>query len=98
MKDAIQGLQECNLNGGKIGNCPYKDAILAMLKERESLLGIQQTADAITFLSTGTAQQGEERGLLLGKAFMHEWLEKKLLHRGLLTDEIKTVFNEAKNL
>lgn len=71
---------------------------ISLLKEQGNLLGIQQTADSITFLSTGTAQQGEERGLLLGKAFMHEWLEKELLHSGLLTDEIRKVFDKAKNL
>lgn len=98
MKDAVQGLQECDLNGGKIGNCPYKDAILAMLKERNSLLGIQQTADAITFVSTGTAQQGEERGILLGKSLMHEWIYKELLYKGLLTDDIRSVFKQAKRI
>ena len=51
------------------------------LKEHEGLLGIQQTADSITFISTGTAQQGEARGLLLGKLAMHEWLKKELLYR-----------------
>jgi len=71
------------------------DAGLSMLKERESLLGIQQTADSITFISTGTAQQGESRGLLLGKYAMHEWLKKELLYRGLLTDDIRAVFDEA---
>ena len=75
-----------------------KEMAEELLKEQDSLLGIQQTADSITFLSTGTAQQGEERGMLFGKAFMHEWLEKELLHRGLLTDEIRTVFDKAKNL
>lgn len=30
----IKGIQECNLNGGLIGNCPYKD-ILLMLKEQQ---------------------------------------------------------------
>lgn len=73
-------------------------AAFALIEELDSLLGIQQTADSITFLSTGTAKQGEERGLLLGKAFMYEWLEKELFRRGLLTDEIRTVFAEAKNL
>ena len=29
----IKGIQECDLNGGLIGNCPYK-GILAMLKEQ----------------------------------------------------------------
>ena len=65
------------------------------LKEQENLLGIQQTADSITFISTGTARQGEERGIMLGKSWMHEWLKKELLHRGLLTDEIRSVFDEA---
>lgn len=66
------------------------------MKEQENLLGIQQTSDSITFISTGTAQQGEERGIMLGKSWMHEWLKKELLYRGLLTDEIRTVFDEAK--
>lgn len=68
------------------------------LKERDSLLGIQQTADSITFISTGTAQQGEERGILLGKSLMHEWIYKELLHKGLLTDDIRSVFEQAKRI
>lgn len=67
-----------------------------LLKEQEGLLGIQQTADSIMFVSAGTAQQGEARGLLLGKMAMHEWLKKELLYRGLLTDDIRAVFDEAK--
>ena len=74
-----------------------KDA-LALLKEKESLLGIQQTADGITFISTGTAQQGEERGILLGKSLMYEWIYKELLHKGLLTDDIRSVFEQAKRI
>ena len=74
----------------------WVDDALKLLKEQEGLLGIQQTADSITFVSTGTAQQGESRGLLLGKLAMHEWLKKELLYRGLLTDDIRAVFDEAK--
>ena len=33
----IKGIQECDLNGGLIGNCPYK-GILAMLKEQEAVV------------------------------------------------------------
>ena len=98
---------ECCIDGCLCAECDYEgiegcwnkvlltDA-LALLKEQEGLLGIQQTADSITFISTGTAQQGENRGLLLGKAAMHEWLKKELLYRGLLTDDIRAVFDEAK--
>lgn len=71
---------------------------LALLKEQDSLLGIQQTADGITFISTGTAQQGEERGILLGKSLMHEWIYKELLYKGLLTDDIRSVFEHAKRI
>ena len=77
--------------------CCANDAI-ALLKEQEDLLGIQQTADSITFISTGTAKQGEERGIMLGKSWMHERLKKELLHRGLLTDEIRSIFDEAKRI
>lgn len=70
--------------------------IVVLLKEQEGLLGIQQTVDGITFVSTGTAQQGEARGLLLGKLAMHEWLKKELLYRGLPTNDIRAVFDEAK--
>lgn len=34
MENLIKGIQECDLNGGLIGNCPYK-GILVMLKEQE---------------------------------------------------------------
>ena len=106
----INGLETCveRVSGKYTCNeCPYeidgnyceinlaKDA-LALLKEQEGLLGIQQTADGITFVSTGNAQQGESRGILLGKLAMHEWLKKELLYRGLLTDDIRAVFDEAK--
>jgi hypothetical protein len=30
----IKGIQECDLNGGLIGNCPYK-GILVLLKDQE---------------------------------------------------------------
>lgn len=76
----------------------WTDDAIALLKEEKSLLGIQQTADSITFISTGTAQQGEERGIVLGQARMHEWLEKELLYRGLLTDAIRAVFHDARRL
>ena len=33
--DPIKGIQTCNLNGGVIGNCPYKQ-VLDMLKEQEA--------------------------------------------------------------
>ena len=33
----IKGIQECDLNGGLIGNCPYK-GILALLKEQEAMI------------------------------------------------------------
>lgn len=32
---AIKGIQECDLNGGRTGNCPYKD-VIALMKEQES--------------------------------------------------------------
>ena len=79
---------------------PYEivGEVLELLKEQKSVLGIQQTADSITFISTGTAQQGEERGVLLGKSLMHEWIYKELLHKGLLTDDIRSVFEQAKRI
>ena len=110
-REKIINAMECHKNKKVCMNhCPYCDGTgdfeectnklitdaLALLKEQEGLLGIQQTADGITFISTGTAQQGENRGLLLGKYAMHEWLEKELLYRGLLTDDIRAVFDEAK--
>ena len=35
LKELVQGIQECDLNGGRIGNCPYKE-ILLLLKEQEA--------------------------------------------------------------
>jgi hypothetical protein len=37
VEKVIKGIQECDLNGGLIGNCPYK-GILAMLKEQEQAM------------------------------------------------------------
>lgn len=34
----VKGIQECDLNGGKIGNCPYK-GIIDLLKDREAETG-----------------------------------------------------------
>lgn len=108
IKKVIKGLEICYCPPAKCEDCPYHDLpderscndtlcldALALLKEQEGLLGIQQTADAITFVSTGTAQQGEARGLLLGKLAMHEWLKKELFYRRLLTNDIRAVFDEA---
>ena len=33
----VKGIQECDLKGGLIGNCPYK-GILTLLKEQEAKL------------------------------------------------------------
>ena len=80
------------------GIMSYIDDAIELLKKQDSLLGIRQTADSILFLSTGTAQQGEERGILLGKSLMHEWIFKELLRKGLLTDDIRSVFEQAKRI
>ena len=82
---------------GKLDTIAISDAI-NVLKEQESLLGIRQTADDITFVSTGTAQEGEKRGIILGKKLMHEWLYKELLYKDLLTDEIRSVFEQAESI
>ena len=105
----IKGLECCKRkDGNECKVCPYTESeyctedmvtdALALLKEQDSLLGIQQTADGITFISTGTARQGEERGILLGKSLMHEWIYKELLYKGLLTDDIRSVFEQAKRI
>ena len=74
-----------------------EDAI-ELLKDQESLLGIHQTAENIIFISTGDAQQGEARGAVLGKIAMREWLQKELIHRGLMTDDIRAVFKDARSI
>jgi len=43
----IQGIQECDLNGGKIGNCPYKEIVL-LLKEQEQQ--IRELQDQVEYL------------------------------------------------
>lgn len=74
----------------------YIEAI-ARLKEGENTLGTCITANGITFTATGTAKEGEERGIMLGKAFMHEWIYKELLRNGLVTDDIRSVFIQEKH-
>lgn len=97
LQDALENAEEDGKIYAEIRRPVVFDA-LSLLKEQGNLLGIQQTAQGITFLSTGTAQQGEERGILLGKSLMHEWLYKELLHKGLLTDDIRSVFEQAKRI
>ena len=95
----LKGIEEKYIHGGdEEFDKKRKKAIdlaIKLLKKQKSLLGIQQTADSITFISTGDAQKGEERGFLLGKSAMHEWIKKELIHRGLMTDEIRAVFRDA---
>lgn len=101
LRDICNAKSNMAIGKGKVAWAGYAntaDDAIALLKEQDSLLGIRQTADGITLISTGTAKQGEERGMLFGKAFMHDWLEKEFLYRGLLTDDIRKVFDEAKNL
>lgn len=104
----IKAIETCYTLGHNCTECPFfteddcndkmmHDA-LALLKEQDSFLGIQQTEDGITFISTGTAHQGEARGILLGKLLMHEWIYKELLYKGLLTDDIQSVFEQAKHI
>lgn len=38
--EIIKGIQECDLNGGLIGNCPYKE-ILTLLIEQERIIAKQ---------------------------------------------------------
>ena len=100
-QEVMEGLQKVWEAFHQMEHELYADYVfdaMELLKEQESLLGIQQTADSITFISTGTAQQGEERGIVLGQARMHDWLEKELLYRGLLTDAIRAVFHDARRL
>ena len=85
-----------------VGHCKEGDFsalhrdILALLKEQESTLGLHIDSSGIHMSSTGDASQGEQRGLLLGKAMMHEYIEKELLYKGLLTDEIRQVLDSVK--
>ena len=71
--------------------------VVNMLVEKDSTLGMKIDANGISFISTGDAQKGEERGRFLGKEFMHETIEKELLWKGLLTPQISAVLNEIHN-
>ena len=48
-KKVIKGIEECDLNGGLIGNCPYK-GILALLKEQKNT--IIELQNAYNYLQT----------------------------------------------
>lgn len=83
-KNNYQDFVDLTVDGG--------EDILALLKEQDNWLGIHQTVDGITYISSGTAKQGEKRGIMLGKALVYERLEKELQYRGLLTDDIRSAF------
>lgn len=67
----------------------------AEIKRLKSTLGTVITASSITLTATGDAKQGEKRGLEFGKAYMKEHIEKELLYKHLLTDEIKEIIERT---
>ena len=69
---------------------------LELLKELSSTLGIVQTADKIIFTSTGDAAKGEARGLMLGKAMMRDEIEREIILRNMMTDELREIFRQVK--
>ena len=94
---------ECENCGARTAD--YLDGLVTNDKARQlavdawnkrSSLGITQTANSLIFTATGSAKQGEERGLMLGKAYMKEHIEKELLYMNLLTDEIREIINRIK--
>ena len=94
---------ECENCGAR--TAVYHDGLVTNDKARQlavdawnkrSSLGITQTANSLIFTATGSAKQGEERGLMLGKAYMKEHIEKELLYMNLLTDEIREIINRIK--
>jgi len=70
--------------------------ILLLLKEQESILGINIDTEGIRLTATGDEKKGEELGLMMGKAIMLERIERGLLLNGLLSEEIKDVLRKAK--
>lgn len=86
--------------------CPYhengcakklkEDAARLMKEKQQSTLGITQTAEGISFTATGSAAEGQARGIILGKGVMHNYLETELVRRNLMTDEIREIFRKAK--
>lgn len=70
--------------------------VIELLEKQQSTLGITQTAEGISFTATGTAAEGQVRGIMLGKGVMHNYLETELVRRNLMTDEIREIFRKAK--
>ena len=87
---------------GTPDDCPHcfmrlaADA-LELIKKLSSTIGITQTATGISIIATGRAEEGMKMGLDYGKAEMHERLGVELIRRGLMTKEIRKVFDEAKS-
>jgi len=86
--------KRCNCIKSGPGNpfyddCPLPDVI------PDSTLGIVQTIDSISFIATGDAKKGQERGELLGKGIMYEHIEKELLYKGLLTEDVRNVIRSV---
>ena len=103
----IKALTICTQPGSRgcfyeTGECPYESGgcriqmetdALQLIKEMESTLTTKFTVDGIIFTSTRDAKQGEERGIMLGQAYMKERIEKALLYNGLLTKDIREIIN-----
>ena len=70
--------------------------VIELLEKQPSTIGIVQTMDGISFTATGSAAEGQARGIMLGKSVMHNYLETELVRRNLMTDEIREIFRKAK--
>ena len=85
----------CTYYGTEDCEAQLKRDAKQLLEESQSAIGFVQTADSISFISTGDAQKGEERGMALGKLMMYEWIKKEISKRGLMTHELQSVFYNA---
>lgn len=44
----IKGIQECDLNGGLIGNCPYKEIIELLKEQQQEIWELQDQVEYLT--------------------------------------------------
>jgi predicted nucleic acid-binding Zn-ribbon protein len=47
IEKVIKGIQECDLNGGLIGNCPYKGILFLLKEQEERLRKLQKDKDKL---------------------------------------------------
>ena len=87
----------CGLEVGSYENdTPEKAASAWNRRVSDNTIGIQQTAEGITFTATGEYDEAVKTGMMLGGSYAINAINYKLMKEKILTPEIFEILNKVK--